>query len=107
MKKRQVLKFNADELCQTHYKKQHAQTFKSKKGTSTKLQTKCNSFFAEKDSAKPTKPTTWLTITKHLTVVTAQKNAVGESVHLLNLHYTEFFLCKQVIFKTSTAKNSG
>ena len=48
MKKRQVLKFNADELCQTHYKKQHARTFKSKKGTSTKLQTKCNSFFCRK-----------------------------------------------------------
>ncbi len=105
MKKRQVLKFNADELCQTHYKKQHARTFKSKKGTSTKLQTKCNSFFAEKDSAKQT-PTAWRTITKHLTVVTAQKNAVGKTVHLRNLHCTEFCLCKHDIIKTSTAKNS-
>ncbi len=64
-------------------------------------------FLPKKDSAKPTKPTAWLTITKHLTVVTAQKNAVGKTVHLRNLHCTEFCLCKQVIFKTSTAKNSG
>lgn len=48
MKKRQVLKFNADELCKTHLKKQHARTFKSKKVTGTKLQTKCNSFFCRK-----------------------------------------------------------
>ena len=57
MKKRQVLKFNADELCKTHYKRQHARTLKSTKGTSTKLQNKMQLFFAEKDSAKPTKPT--------------------------------------------------
>ena len=63
MKKRQVLKFNADELCQTHYKRQHAQTLKSTKGTSTKLQNKMQLFFAEKDSAKQA-PTAWQTITK-------------------------------------------
>ena len=57
MKKRQVLKFNTDELCKTHLKKQQTQTFKSTKGTSTKLQNKMQLFFAEKDSAKPTKPT--------------------------------------------------
>ncbi len=57
MEKRQVLKFNADELCKTHLKKQQTQTFKSKKRDKHEITNKMQLFFAEKDSAKPTKPT--------------------------------------------------
>lgn len=48
MEKRQVLKFNADELCKTHLKKQQTQTFKSKKRDKHEITNKMQLFFCRK-----------------------------------------------------------